>query len=738
MDAIQTYRGYPPATSPMRAAHAPAAPAVNPAAAKSTADYLRALRRRFWMVLAVSVPIAVLGCIYALRLPAVYLAKAEIEINVPDYDPILSTLVSHNLSRHDPSNQAQYVPNRAAQLKSVRLQEEAVRAEDIADDMRQFEDPVNELFPSLNVVPIQRGGNTFLVTLEGRDPYRTKKLLEALLRAFKSEAKDENIRKMGESREHANRNLEKLKGEQTKLKETIGLALQKSTTYGAGGKSILEEKYVNLSAMLSQKQLRLGELNQQMMMMQSFPMMDHSPEGMRKESLIAELEMERRRYTQLLEYSRRTARNFNNDGFANAVKKKLEMVLDELDDLKKLSTTVGLSPTEMIIEQYRREVEADRENQDRLLADIRAKLPEHQQILDLMADSQQKAKQIAELEGRLADFEILSESLTSTSFVKGGDSVAEPSVPIKPNRALLIAASLILSLAGGIGLVCLLEHIDHAVKVPEHVSHGLTLPLLGVVPRIRRTALTQRGSHLWTPGSSDGLASDAYRNVRASLLGVADRKGPIVTLLVTSAKAGEGKSTTALNLAATCALAGERTLLLDIDLRRPSLADVFIEDEDPQAVLGVADVLKGEVPWQRTLRRTRIPNLDFIPTGDTRDTPIEILGTLELRQLLLALSGHYDRVIIDGPAVLGLADCRFLGRMVNASLLVVRAGSHHLTTLHRAKAMLEQSHVAIAGVVFNGLTEDMENWSSYYGDYGVLPAPGRIGAPADEEALVLT
>jgi Mrp family chromosome partitioning ATPase len=127
-----------------------------------------------------------------------------------------------------------------------------------------------------------------------------------------------------------------------------------------------------------------------------------------------------------------------------------------------------------------------------------------------------------------------------------------------------------------------------------------------------------------------------------------------------------------------------------------------------------------------------------MPTGDTRDTPIEILGTLELRQLLLALSHHYDRVILDGPAVLGLADCRFLGRIVDASLLVVRAGSHQLTTLHRAKSMLEQSHVSIAGVVFNGLTDDMENWSSYYGYGSPAPTPERIEAPTqDEEALAL-
>ena len=169
----------------------------------------------------------------------------------------------------------------------------------------------------------------------------------------------------------------------------------------------------------------------------------------------------------------------------------------------------------------------------------------------------------------------------NSECVKIPASVVEPTVPIKPNRPMLIALGLFASLGLGIGLVCLLEHIDHSVKVPEHVTHGLTLPLLGVVPRIRRTALTHRGGHLWTPGTPDSIEADAYRNVRASLLGVADKRGPIVTLLVTSAKAGEGKSTTALNLAATCARAGERTLLLDVDLRRPSLADVFIEDREP-------------------------------------------------------------------------------------------------------------------------------------------------------------
>ncbi len=143
------------------------------------------------------------------------------------------------------------------------------------------------------------------------------------------------------------------------------------------------------------------------------------------------------------------------------------------------------------------------------------------------------------------------------------------------------------------------------------------------------------------------------------------------------------------------------------------MAGVFTDPETGEAVHGLVDVLRGELPWQRTVQHTELANLDFLPTGDTHGIPIEILGTLELRQLLSALEHHYDRVILDGPAVLGLADCRVLGRIVDASLLVVRSGSHHLMTLHRAKAMLEQSHVAIAGVVFNGMTHDMDHWSSY-------------------------
>jgi succinoglycan biosynthesis transport protein ExoP len=734
MNEIQSYPAYPATPSPLRTSTGPLT--INPAAVKTPSNYLRALRRRVWMVLAIAVPMASVACIYVLRLPPVYLVKAEIEINAPDYDPMLSTLVSHDIGRRDSGSQERYIPNRAAQLKSSRLQERVVRERTLAPQLSQFEDPAAELFRNLNIIPVHKNGNTFIITLEGGDAARTKKLLESLLREFQKETQDENEDKIFATKEYAKRNVAQLEKELSELDKNIGVALSDSqSTIGAGGRSIIEEEYVGLGTLINQKQIRMGELSQQMMLAEMFPKMDLSGESSARASRLAQLEMQKRQGVRVLKGLRRTLRNFDNDPAAQYYSGVLNDVMDEMDELRTIGKPTIANPTETILEQYRRELEADKETHQELLKKMQATLPVHQRVLTMMEERREKKRQIGALEMRLAEFDILSHSLTEKDSVIIPGSVVEPSVPIKPNRALLIAVALVMSFGSGIALVCLLEHIDHSVKVPEHVSHGLTLPLLGVVPRIRRTALTQRGRHLWTPGASDSLASDAYRNVRASLLGVSDRRGPIVTLLVTSAKAGEGKSTTALNLAATCALAGERTLLLDIDFRRPTLAEVFIEDDEETAAPGVVDVLRGELPWQRTLHHTRIPNLDFIPTGDTRETPIEILGTLELRQLLLALSHHYDRVILDGPAVLGLADCRFLGRIVDASLLVVRSGSHHLMTLHRAKAMLEQSHVAIAGVVFNGLTEDIANWYSYgYGD--ALPPTERFENPARvEEAL---
>lgn len=712
----------------------PASSPINLAAVKSPADYVRAMRRRIWLILAVAVPMAITMSIWALRQPRIYQARAEITIEPPEFNPVLSTLVSHEIGRHDPLTQERYVPNRIAQLQSKGLAERVVSNPAIASEVAAFDDPAQELIlGGLQVRQVSKT-NMFIVMLDGKDPARTKKLLELLLEEFKKLATDENLDKIGETKEYAQTRLGGLKKDLAALDEGIYKQLKAVRIIGPGGKNIFEEQYISLGNTLSQKQMRIGELNQQMMIARSFPRADfNSADGERRQR-IAMLEKEKKKWVHILMKAKHTVKHFESDHAVRDFAQRLEEIMDELDELKSMKTAMAENPTEMILDQYRREIEDDKAHHQELLAQLQESMPEHQKFLSMTEDRNQIRQKIAEMERNIASFEILAKSQKDP--VRIPPSVIEPTVPIKPSRTLYIGMGLIFSFGLGVGLVFFLEHVDHSVKVPEHVTQGLTLPLLGVVPRIRRTALTHRGGHLWTPGTPDSIEADAFRNIRASLLGVADRRGPIVTLLVTSPKAGDGKSTAALNVAATCARAGERTLLLDVDLRRPSLGDVFpAEPEKEGTRYGLVDVLQGTLPWQKTLRRTELRNLDFIPTGDPREIPVEILGTLELRQLLTALSNHYDRVILDGPAVLGMADCRMLGRMVDASLLVVRAGAHQLMTLQRVKAMLEQSHVAIAGVIVNSLSEDVQNWSSYgYGGASAeLSGKSTRGARAGSE-----
>jgi capsular exopolysaccharide synthesis family protein len=736
MDGIQSYRGTTPAPPSVGSRHSAPLPAavLNSEAAKTSADYVRALRRRFWMVLAVAVPLAVTSSILVLRLPPVYQAKAEIEINPPDINPVLSALVSHEIGRNDTSN-AQFVPNRAARLQTRALAELVVGDAAIAPEVSQYTDAAFELFRTLSVIQVKKT-NAFIVTLEGNDPGRTTRLLNKLLTEFSTQTKLESNLKLDDVAKYAEQNLSSLQKSLKDLDLLIEKTLKQTRTVGPGGRSILEEQYVNLGNVISQKMIKMADLQQQRMLGEFFPKFHLDGASADRAAQLAHLQEQAQYYTLGLEQMKRTIRHFDTDRAALHWSGRLQLILDRIDELRSLRTETTLGSTEMIMAEYQQDIENNQAQHQKLLEEMRKTIPEHQRVLGLLKDREEKAKQLAEMEARLSQFSILKSAVVNDECVRIPPSgVVEPTVPIKPNRPILIILGLVASLAAGIGTVCLCEYIDHSVKVPEHVTHGLALPLLGVVPRIRRTPLTHRGGHLWTPGAPDAVEADAYRNIRASLLGVTDKRGPIVTLLVTSAKAGEGKSTTAINLAATCAKAGERTLLLDIDLRRPSLAEAFIEAEPDEEIHGLVDVLRGELPWQRVLRHTELVNLDFVPSGDPRGIPIEILGTRELRQLLIALSHHYDRVILDGPAVLGLADCRVLGRVVDASLLVVRSAAHQLVTLHRAKAMLEQSHVAIAGVVFNGLSDDINSWSSY--GYDPVPLAGRMGAAHERSSQPL-
>ncbi len=729
MDGIQRLGGppHPPVMHTIAAPHSPA-----PSLTKGSSDYLRALRRRTWLVLAIGVSLSVAGAVLVVRMPAVFRPTAQISIEPPAYDPVLSTLVSHDVGRNDPDVALKYVPNQLVKLQSKGLAEQVVSHPDFDQSTPAAADPAQELLNNLQTRPIPKS-DYIVVSLEGTDPERTTKQLNKLLEIFRDEAEAEKARTIDDIQKNAMANLDKLTKELEALDKSINEDLKNSKIIAPGGKNLQADRYERGLAFHMQKQIRLHEIQQQANLAKLFPSFRDRNGPSAREAELADLKRTQKKLTQRLSMYRQTIRSFDSDPAVRRATLELQEVMDEIYSLRATPAPEVVDPHDTIVGTMQEEIRHEEELLGSQLGQVQASMPEHHRYLTRIDDRKQKTERIANLHDRITNYEFVSRTQKSPVTILG--SAVEPTIPVRPGRFRYLAMALVFSFGLAMALVCLMEYLDHSVKVPEHLTFGLNLPLLGVVPRMRRTAKLDRGGHLWTPGAPDSVEADAYRNVRASLLGISVKRGPIVTLLVASAKAGEGKSTTALNLAATCARAGERTLLMDVDLRRPSLAEVFREDEQD---VGLVDVLRGELPWQRTVIRTDIANLDFLPTGQAHDIPIEILGTLELRQLLIALSSHYDRVILDGPAILGLADCRMLGRVVDAAVLVVRSGLNELRPLQRAKAMLEQSHVAIAGVVFNGLFEDLKNWSCYGPNspsgtnYGYGGGNGRSLGIADE------
>jgi succinoglycan biosynthesis transport protein ExoP len=676
---------------------------------KTLADYTRAVKRRFWLALLIATTIATLGSIQAIRRPDIYQTSAELQINPPQFNPMLASMFGSEMQTRDPETSARYIPTMLASIKGRSL---PVR---VAEDSSIGGSPV-EIAGELgeNLVARQQVNTNYVqITLEGKSPDRIVKLLGAIIKVLKEQAGRETAREVDDSKEHAAKSIQQLETDLKSIDAEIQSVVRNSRAIGPGGKSLAEQEYLESKNLLIQELQHINNLKHEAML---YFMKGGSGGGRDAASpidakLAALMKLKDTYETRLVTY-KETIRDFNNDPAARILASRLKRTLEQIRSLRAMKSRepqisqVIIADAERRAEEYKDEVEAS-------LKRLKDSMPEFQKFQNLSKVYDDVTHRISTLKKQYFNFETLSKTRKDPIVVMAAPG--EPLEPIKPKRPMQIALSILLGIAAGVGFVFVLETLDHRVKTPEHVTIGLGIPLLGVVPRARRTALLSRGGHVWTGGVPESIEADAYRNLHASLLGLRGRGRPVVTVLITSAKAGEGKSTTALNLAVTCARAGERTLLVDVDLRRPSLAGVFGADPSES---GLVDVLRGDLPWQRTLKHTEVANLDFIPTGNTEGVPIEVLGTLELRRLVQSLSSHYDRVILDGPAILGMADCRMLGRIVDTALLVVKSATHDLSPLRRAVRMLEQSGVDIAGGVFNALDDDLKNWSSVGGMLG--------------------
>lgn len=202
--------------------------------------------------------------------------------------------------------------------------------------------------------------------------------------------------------------------------------------------------------------------------------------------------------------------------------------------------------------------------------------------------------------------------------------------------------------------------------------------------------------------------SEAYRTLRTNL-SFYSLDNPIRTLVVTSPAVGEGKSTTVANLAVTLAQSGRRTILVDCDLRRPSLHELF----DLNSAPGLTNLVLDEVE-RPPLQQTAVDNLWLLASGPQPPNPADMLGTRKIDQVIETLTETADIVLFDAPPVIAVTDAAVLGAKVDGVLLVISAGKTRREHAERAKELLEKARVRIVGVTLTNAPRD-NSIGGYYG-----------------------
>jgi exopolysaccharide transport family protein len=435
----------------------------------------------------------------------------------------------------------------------------------------------------------------------------------------------------------------------------------------------------------------------------------------------------------------------------------LEKLRAQQADLKiqiaQLSTQFGPSyPKVTQMSTQLKEVEAQTQSEiKKVVSRVRNDYLASQQRENMLHDALEKQKQEAnrlnesaieysilkrDLDTNRALYEGLLEKLKEAEVAAGlkssnfriVDIARVPTEPAEPNIPRNLSFALMLGLTTGIGLAFLLEGIDNTVRTPEQAQAISALPSLGMIPLGSKSAEGNSGQRLSIAASKEAVElvtqarpqsqmAESYRALRTSLL-LTSLGAPPKVILITSALPQEGKTTTSINCAIVLAQKGTRVLLMDADLRRPSIHKTF--GLGPRT--GLSNVLTGSATLQQAIiRSTLLPTLFLLPAGTPPPNPAELLASTNMKDVLEELRGQYDHIVMDTPPTLSVTDAVVMSTRADAVVLVIRSGQTTKQALRRARELLTQVNARVSGVLLNAVdlhSPDYYYYYEYQGKYG--------------------
>ncbi|MDP8923308.1 MAG: polysaccharide biosynthesis tyrosine autokinase [Chloroflexota bacterium] len=310
---------------------------------------------------------------------------------------------------------------------------------------------------------------------------------------------------------------------------------------------------------------------------------------------------------------------------------------------------------------------------------------------------------------------LLSAETARANTVTVIEPATVPLAPSRPRTPLNVAIALAMGLVGGTGLAFLFDNLDTKLYTTRRIVQVVGLPILGTVPEA-----TERGRNGLF--HSDSPEREALRRLRMHILAL-DGGAPRA-LLVTSAEPGEGKSTIVANLASTLAEAGSRVVVVDADLRRPTLHSLLALPNQ----LGLTSILDEKATWDQVIRDTRLRNVWAITSGPSTSNPAELLASPRMSELVEHMARRFDVVLLDTSCLLAVADAAVLARSVAGVVLVAKRGQAREQTIQAATAELTDVRANVIGLVVNRSEPD-ESYRYYQSSTQERPSAERSSSP---------
>jgi exopolysaccharide transport family protein len=294
------------------------------------------------------------------------------------------------------------------------------------------------------------------------------------------------------------------------------------------------------------------------------------------------------------------------------------------------------------------------------------------------------------------------------------DRAEVPKSPVRPNTFKNILFALIVGMCGGVGIAFFLEYLDNTFKGPQDIEEKLALPLLGIVPLIKKP--DEQGARIETLLLTNQKSSiaESYKALRTSVL--LSSGDPIKSVVITSSVEDEGKTTTAINIAVSFAQLEQRVLLVDADLRKPKVHTMLGIDNS----VGLSSYLTRQT-IQENIRGTKMPNLSFLSAGPLPPNPSELLSSRRMKDFVEYATNHFDMVVFDSAPLITVTDTIILSALADGTVLVVKAGKTTFDIAKRGTKLLMDANIKILGTVLNGMDTEKEGYRylyPYYYQYG--------------------